>query len=187
MKRIMNLAAVLSVLLAVCGDAFAQPSLRFNSDGTLKIVQFTDTHYKYGKKASHAATEMMDEVLEAENPDFVIITGDLVYSKGVREALPELVEPIVRRGLPWAMVFGNHDEQFDMTLPEMYDAMQVMAGCIMPPRPEGVDSPDYSVSLLGSDGSDRVVGALYCLDSHSGARVPGIGKYAWLTYDQIGW
>ena len=78
MKRIMNLAAVLSVLLAVCGDAFAQPSLRFNSDGTLKIVQFTDTHYKYGKKASHAATEMMDEVLEAENPDFVIITGDLV-------------------------------------------------------------------------------------------------------------
>ena len=102
MKRIMNLAAVLSVLLAVCGYAFAQPSLRFNSDGTLKIVQFTDTHYKYGKKASHAATEMMDEVLEAENPDFVIITGDLVYSKGVREALPELVEPIVRRGLPWA-------------------------------------------------------------------------------------
>lgn len=187
MKRIMNLAAVLSVLLAVCGDAFAQPSLRFNSDGTLKIVQFTDTHYKYGKKASHAATEMMDEELEAENPDFVIITGDLVYSKGVREALPELVEPIVRRGLPWAMVFGNHDEQFDMTLPEMYDAMQVMAGCIMPPRPEGADSPDYSVSLLGSDGSDRVVGALYCLDSHSGARVPGIGKYAWLTYDQIGW
>ena len=46
MKRIMNLAAVLSVLLAVCGDAIAQPSLRFNSDGTLKIVQFTDTHYK---------------------------------------------------------------------------------------------------------------------------------------------
>ena len=64
----MNLAAaVLSVLLAVCGDAIAQPSLRFNSDGTLKIVQFTDTHYRVWKKASHAATEMMDEVLEAEN------------------------------------------------------------------------------------------------------------------------
>lgn len=169
------------------GVAQVQPSLRFNPDGTMKIVQFTDTHYKYGKKASRAAVEMMDEVLEAEKPDFVIITGDLVYSKGVREALPELLEPVVRRGLPWAMVFGNHDEQFDMTLPEMYDAMQIMPGCIMPPRPVGVDSPDYSVDLLASDGSDRVTGALYCLDSHSAARVPGIGKYAWLTYDQIGW
>ena len=48
----------------------------------------------------------------------------------------------------------------------MYDAMQVMAGCIMPPRPEGVDSPNYSVSLLGSDGSGPCGGAFYYLGNH---------------------
>lgn len=184
------LAIILSIImLLACAipQARAQSSLRFNPEGKLKIVQFTDIHYKHGKKASRAATEMMEEVLDAEKPDFVIITGDLVYAKGVAEALTELTAPITSRGLPWAMVFGNHDEQFDMTLPAMYDAMQIMPGCIMPPRPIATDSPDYVIDLLGSDGSQRPVGALYCLDSHSGAQVPGIGKYAWLTHDQIGW
>ena len=183
--KVWSVAILAAAALTV--SAQQQSPLRFGADGTMKIVQFTDTHYKYGKKASRTAVEMMAEVLDAETPDFVIITGDLVYSKGVAGALPELLAPVVERGIPWAMVFGNHDEQFDMTLSEMYDTMQGMPGCVMPLRRQEVESPDYTVDIFASDGSDRIVGTLYCLDSHSAARVAGLGKYAWLTHDQIGW
>ena len=61
---------------------FAQKSiLKFNTDGNFKIVQFTDTHYKVDDQAnSQVALDRMNEVLDAEKPDFVIFTGDVVVS-----------------------------------------------------------------------------------------------------------
>lgn len=182
---ILRLTATLCILAFAWLHGVAQ--LQFRPDGTLKIVQFTDLHYKYGKKASNAATDMMREVIAAEQPDFVIITGDLVYADQVGLALPEIAAPMVETATPWAMVFGNHDEQFDMTLSEIYDSLQRMPHCILPERPADVVSPDYVLDVKASDGSDSIAAALFCLDTHSGAQLPGVGTYAWLNYDQIGW
>ena len=51
--------------------------LKFKANGKFKIVQFTDVHWKPGNPASEAAAERMNEVLEAEKPDFVVYTGDV--------------------------------------------------------------------------------------------------------------
>ena len=56
--------------------------LKFNADGKFKIVQFTDVHWVPGNPASEEAAERMNEVLDAEKPDFVIYTGDIVFGSG---------------------------------------------------------------------------------------------------------
>lgn len=173
--------------IVCCLGSFAQtaPALKFNEDGKLKIVQFTDIHYKYGKSGSKKAIENMNAVLDAEQPDFVMITGDLVYAKPVDKALEELTEPIRSRNIPFAIVFGNHDHQFDMTLSQIYDQVQAMPGANMPPR-GNVESPDYVIPVMNSDGT-RVAAVFYCIDSHSGARMKDVGKYDWVYPEQITW
>ena len=60
----------LALIVAGMGSATAQ-TLKFNAKKTLKIVQFTDVHWKPGKPESSAAAKCMNAVLDAEKPDLV--------------------------------------------------------------------------------------------------------------------
>lgn len=176
---------MLAAFVAV-GVAQTQPKLKFNCDGSFKIVQITDTHFKWGKKASDKAIACITEVIDAEDPDFVIFTGDQVYSKGVENSLKALTAPLIERGIPYAAVFGNHDHQFDMTRPEMYDLVQSQDCCVMPPRGDA-DSPDYALPVYSNDGR-TVKRVLYCMDTHDKSAANQIGGgYDWLTFSQIEW
>ena len=61
------------ILLSTAFISYAQEKkLVFNKDGYFKIVQFTDVHYKYDDQAnSQIALDRINEVLDAEHPDFV--------------------------------------------------------------------------------------------------------------------
>lgn len=171
--------------MGIAGYAQDASSLRFSSEGEFKIVQFTDTHYKWGKKASNTAVDCMIEVLDAEKPDLVVLTGDQVYSASVAQSLPALLKCISDRNIPFVTMFGNHDAQFECTRAEMYDIVRALPCNILPDRGE-VESPDYVLSVKSSDGA-RTATVLYCLDSHDVTRMPGVGKYTWLKFDQINW
>lgn len=160
--------------------------LRFRPDGTFKILQFTDLHYKTGKSQSETAIKTMEQLITQEEPDMVIITGDLVYSEGVAEALAAITEPLVNSGIPWAFVFGNHDTQFELDNAAIYDILQSTPGALMPRRGKGVDSPDYAIEVKSSTGDD-VASVLYCLDSHAAARMADVGRYDWMSPEQVGW
>lgn len=183
MKKL--LLAAIAFLTVVLAQAQSAPVLRFNNDGKFKIVQFTDIHYKYSKSGSKRAVENMNAVLDAEKPDFVIITGDLIFAEQAADAVRELLEPITSRNLPFATVFGNHDEQFDLTLAELYDAIRSYPGSVMPERGDRF-SPDYTVEILANN-SDKPASVLYCIDSHSVTKIEDTGKYDWIKSDQINW
>ncbi|MDE7125526.1 MAG: metallophosphoesterase, partial [Muribaculaceae bacterium] len=140
-KLILTLAFAFAVSIA----AIAQPKpvLKYKADGNFKIVQLTDIHYKYGKSGSKRALECINAVLDSEQPDFVIITGDLVYGDDVEKAIDEMTAPITQRGIPFSITFGNHDHQFDRTLSEIYDQVQAMPLSVLPERGD-VESPDYT-------------------------------------------
>lgn len=160
--------------------------LHFRPDGTFKILQFTDLHYKTGKSQSEDAIKTMEQLIEQEEPDLVMITGDLVYSEGVAEALAAITEPLVNAGVPWAFVFGNHDTQFELTYPAIYDILQSTPRAVMPRRPKGVDSPDYAIEVRSANGDD-VASVFYCLDSHAAARMADVGRYDWMSPEQVSW
>lgn len=181
----MRAAAFLTAALTAVASVFAAEPLRFNDDGTFKIVQLTDIHHKWGKGASKAAIELIEEVLDAEKPDFVVVTGDLVYADSVMNSVDAIFQPVVDRGIPFAFTFGNHDMQFDASLPEIYDRLQAKPRCVAPPRGDS-DSPDYAVEIISS-ASDSVASVFYCIDSHGGNYLKGTGRYAWIEAEQIMW
>lgn len=69
-------------------------------------------------------------MLDAEKPDFVVFTGDNIDGKssdaesvggGVGTASDSgmqsewlVMEPVISRGIPFAVVFGNHDEEANL-------------------------------------------------------------------------
>ena len=183
----MRLLYTLFVFLCITlsGNAQENKLLRFSENGEFKIVQFTDTHYKWGKKASNAAIECISEIVDAEKPDLVVFTGDQVYSDSVALSLRTLVAPLSERNIPFVTIFGNHDSEFDCTHAQMYDVIRSMPENMLPER-DGVDSPDFMLKVYPQD-TTRVAAALYFMDTHSKSAVPGVHGYAWLLSDQIAW
>ena len=53
----------------------AKPAtLQFHANGEYKILHFTDLHYIYGREESPVAIGCLHKVIEAEQPDLIVIT-----------------------------------------------------------------------------------------------------------------
>lgn len=183
MKKI-SLALCLALFTVLFCQAQISP-LKFNKNGEFKIVQFTDVHFKYGNPASDIALKRINEVLDAEQPDLVVFTGDIVYAAPADTAMRTVLACASSRKIPFVVTFGNHDDEQDKTRAELYDVIRSVPFNLHPDR-GGVDSPDYVLTVKSADGK-KDAALLYCLDSHSYSKIPGVKGYDWLTFDQVNW
>ena len=151
MKRLLIL--LLLVFISLPSLKAQERELRFNKDRRFKIVQFTDVHWIYGNEASNEAGERMAEVLDAEKPDLVVLTGDLVYAKPAGKALQKVLEPILKRGLRFAVTWGNHDDEHDMARAELSHFIENMPGNLSSTT-EGVSGvTNYILPIGASEGN----------------------------------
>ena len=186
MNRTLKLFLAL-VSLCMTAFCFAQKSeLQFNKHGKFKIVQFTDVHFKYKNPASDIALERINQVLDEEQPDFVIFTGDVVYSAPADKGMLQVLEQVSKRKLPFVVTFGNHDNEQGMTREQLYDIIRQVPGNLMPDR-GSVLSPDYVLTVKASSDAKKDAAVLYCMDSHSYSPLKDVKGYAWLTFDQVNW
>jgi hypothetical protein len=167
----------------------ARPPLRFRPDGTFTLVQFTDVHWRNGDAIDQKTGALIEAVLEAEAPDLVALTGDIVEGSEApdpAQAYRQVVAPIEARGLPWAAVFGNHDDEGKASRLDLLAAQQEGAFCLTERGPEDLTGVgNYVLPVLAAD-SDDLACALYFLDSNA-YDSRGLGDYAWIAHDQIGW
>ena len=178
MKRI-----ILLILAAVClhGHAQQDNGLRFNESGEFKIVQFTDLHFKYGNPASDVALECIDRVLEAESPDLVIFTGDIIYSAPADTALRTVLQRVCCRKIPFAVTLGNHDDEQGLSRPLLYDIVRSLPGNV-----QAADSENFALRITSADGQ-RTEALLYLIDSHAYSPLPDVKGYDWIKARQIAW
>lgn len=163
----------------------AQSVLKFNKNGEFKIVQFTDVHFKYGNPSSDVALKRINEVLEAERPDLVVLTGDIVYAAPADTAMRTVLSCVSSHKIPFVVTFGNHDNEQGKTRAELYDVIRSMPYNIQPDRGT-LESPDYFLSIKSNDGK-KDEALLYCFDSHSYSKLQDVKGYDWLTFDQVNW
>lgn len=177
-----------SVCLLLAGMTVAQaqkPVLKFNKDGKFKIVQFTDTHIIHGDNRSDVAMERMNEILDAEKPDFVIYTGDLIFGRPGKESLIQAIEPVVKRGIPFGVTWGNHDDEQGLSRKELFDLIKDVPNNLTATT-EGITGvTNYILTVKSSDNKDACV--LYIFDSNAYSTLEGIKGYGWVAHDQIGW
>ncbi|KDO21031.1 hypothetical protein SPRG_13959 [Saprolegnia parasitica CBS 223.65] len=117
-----------------------RPSLsvrQVGKDLAYRVLQVPDMHYTNydyyicnGKPDSHKGacyekhmTEMMNKMLDRVKPDFVVFTGDQIESliwpmssTNALKAIDSYSAAVNERKIPWAMVFGNHDESYTPAL-----------------------------------------------------------------------
>lgn len=186
MKR-PNTRIVLCLALMAAGFASTMAqTLKFNAKKTIKIVQFTDVHWKPGNPESAAAGKCMNAVLDAEHPDLVVYTGDIAFDKPAFEALDSAFAPVVRRGIPFAYIFGNHDDEQDRTRKEIYDYVRKKPLCLTTTA-EGVSGmSNFCLPVKSADGR-KDAAVIYLFDSNSYSPIKEIKGYDWVKPDQIDW
>lgn len=67
---------------------------------------------------------VMSDVLRRENPQLVVLNGDLISGEATDGSNPgqylhQIVKPLVDTDIPWASTYGNHDS--DVNLDPMQD------------------------------------------------------------------
>ncbi|TKA75906.1 hypothetical protein B0A55_07206 [Friedmanniomyces simplex] len=165
-----------------------QTPLRARVDGKFKIVQISDTHMVTGpgvcKDASDANGQPLPEseadplsvkfirhVLDVEGPDLVVLTGDQLHHDILdsQSTLFKVVAPLVERSIPFAPVFGNHDDEGSYALSrnaqmQILDSLPFNLARAGPANTDGVSN--YHIQILGSAPSPVPMATLYLIDSH---------------------
>ncbi|KAK1934646.1 putative inactive purple acid phosphatase 29 [Phytophthora citrophthora] len=142
----------------------------------------------------------LDEILDIEQPDFVVFTGDNVQAyNSINDALGISIftERVESRGIPWTAVFGNHDIEGGLSRDEMLKLMvdgKLFSHMKYGPRNIG-GVGNYEVNVVAPvDGPWGVQGStvfrMYFLDSHSNVDTdayPLVNTqgYEWIKESQI--
>lgn len=184
MKRLF--ISILCLLGGLLNANAQQPALQFNKDGKFKIVQFTDVHYIHNNPKSAISIERINEVLDAEKPDLVLFTGDVIYGKPAEEGMRTILNLASKRKIPFGMTFGNHDNEQGLTRTELFDIIKTIPYNLTDSVADVSGASNYILPVKSSDGKKDAT-VLYCMDSHSYSQIGGIGGYDYIKFDQIQW
>ena len=166
--------------------------LQFRKDGTFKILQITDIHGIC--KQTPDTTKLIEGVLDKEKPDFVVFTGDQIKGYGlsyligdktkkVEQAIDNYILPLQKRGIPFAVTFGNHDPQVGVSLDDQMQMYRAFDNCVVPETDYSLGAGTYSLPVFGSDGKNPTM-QFYLIDSGSNAPE---GGYASIEPQKIEW
>lgn len=193
MFRRTYLIKLLTVILLLVGSAVMAPAQRttklcFKADKTFKIVQFTDTHIVWNDHRSDVAYDCFDAVIKAEKPDFIILTGDIIYSKPPIDNFKKVMNYISQYKIPFAFVFGNHDYQFDVSDRQLLESVKDVP-YNMTTTARGISGDcNFDIPIYSADGK-TVQSVIYGIDSHNNSRLEaaGVKGYDFIYRDQIDW
>jgi hypothetical protein len=86
-------------------------------NSSLKIVQFADLHFGEEHVKDRKTESVMREVLQIERPDLVVFSGDQISGYAIvganerRKYWYQALSVVSDAGVPFATLFGNHDDQ----------------------------------------------------------------------------
>lgn len=148
-------------------DEFGIPSLKQPSGAQIKILQLTDIHIGNGPltlKKDKKAIAAVCKMIEATNPDLIILSGDLVYPVALMTgtndnltALKVLSRVIEKYETPWTICFGNHDAEGSAkySKSELCDFLESdeLQNCLFERGPSSLDGMgNHIINLYNSNG-----------------------------------
>ncbi|KAL2211864.1 phosphatase DCR2 [Sarocladium strictum] len=185
-----------------------KPVPRIPDNGRLKIMQIADLHlstgvgacrdavpdsYQGGKcEADPRTLDFVTKILDEEKPDLVILSGDQVNGEtapDAQSAFFKVAALLIKRKIPYAAIFGNHDDEGSMSRQGQMAIMEGLPYSLSRAGPTDVDGVgNYYVEVLARGSSDHSALSIYMLDSHAYTpderNFPG---YDWIKPNQIEW
>ncbi len=179
---------IISLILTVAGLTSSAQRLTFSEKGRFRIAQFTDTHVDLGsderRSESQKTVAQLEYILQTEQPNLVVFTGDVVTGKPAAAGWRMILDPLKKAKIPFIVVLGNHDREQDLSSREI--------GAIVSEYPNNLtlltkgQLADCVVAVADPTGK-KTEALLYCMDSNDYSTVKELEGYGWFTFDQIGW
>ena len=107
----------------------------------------------------------MDYIVNAERPDFIAITGDVIFAKPARQMLQSILDRLDSYKIPFCIVYGNHDAEQELSRPEM-SSMIVSAKYSLNTLGDNGELADVKLPVASSVKGDPAPLDIYMLDSH---------------------
>lgn len=173
----------------------AARGLRCRADGSFKILMLSDLHYRATPDV-HGIT-LTERLIELEQPDLVIVAGDCLSGRhcespqAVRTAIGHVAAAMEKKQVPWAITFGNHDqEHFPKT---GLDKDAVLALYAAYPHnlnggyARGLSGGGNQYLLIRDASGTKPVYCVWLLDSNEYVTEGKNTYYDWIHADQIHW
>lgn len=187
-----------------------KPVLHVRKDGKFKILQVADLHMSTGLgvcrdpvppslddsgkcDADSRTLAFIRSVLDLENPDLVILSGDQINgetSPDTQSALFKFAHLFITHKIPFATIFGNHDNEGSISSREvLMQLTQSLPYSLSEPGPPTIDGTgNYHVEVLARGTSTHSALTLYLFDTHGYS--PDERQYRgydWIKKSQIDW
>ncbi len=193
LSLVLSVAMVIGLvpMMTISSSAAYTDKFTFDEKGEFTIVQLTDI--QDDKEVHEDALALITKAMSRYSPDLVVFTGDNIAGKMSADdtwsSIRQFLNPIINAGVPYAMTFGNHDEE-DATLvntpsnQEQYDFAVGLSDY-------GVDFDVDSLSGVGTGGipiysrdGSTIEFAVFPMDSGS---YDENGDYDHVKADQLQW
>lgn len=128
------------------------------------VLQLSDTQTCNWGNLNTLCYDYVEETVKATNPDLIIITGDLVYGRFDPNGalLKSLIEFMESLQIPWAPVFGNHDNESLMGVDWQCQQLEAANYCLFK-QGDVTGNGNYTVGLE-QDG--KLLRVFYMMDSN---------------------
>ncbi|HOO26291.1 MAG TPA: metallophosphoesterase [Clostridiales bacterium] len=137
--------------------------LKFNRQGEFTLMQVTDPQDNI--RPRRALIKMLNAAYDTAKPDLVVMTGDNMLGKIAKEksldekykiiegVIEYLIKPLQERNIPFAVTFGNHDDQCGITKKQQVEIYMRYPNCVG----FNDEEPDrgrstYNIPIYSSDG-----------------------------------
>lgn len=177
--------------------------LKFNSDGKFKIMQISDAQDLPLVRKS--LVRMINRACDVLQPDLVLFTGDNILGNHINDAvigtkqivsghdatrarvelaIRHIVLPLEKRKIPFAVLYGNHDDMNCIEKAEQSEIYGSYSSCIGSGSDIGAGCGTYDIPIMSSDGNKRAF-TVWMLDS-AGKYADG-SRYTTVSRDKIDW
>jgi predicted phosphodiesterase len=170
---------VVAALLVSCLTCFTQAAsesgvLKYGADGLFQILVISDTHQTSAD--SPTMTAFIGEAIDYAEPDLVVFNGDNLDADAfenddtMRLAIHRIIDPLLERGIRFALVFGNHDLVFSSEATNtrrQLELFQEIGGelCLTYNEDEELQGAGNCHLPIYSRDGGKIVSNLYFLDS----------------------
>lgn len=185
----------------VHADSHEEKVLRFHPNGKFKVVQFNDT--QDDERIDRRTLELMEKVLDAEKPDFVVLNGDNITGGcdtplEMKQAMNNVAQPMEMRGIKWAVTFGNHDEdstqKSGIDEGKMLEFYRSYEHNLNQKGAKHITGTGNMNLLIWDADAKKAAFNLWLLDSGryapktiAGQDFQGYPTWDWLRFDQVSW
>lgn len=191
MKNIKKvLSIVLAVIMTVCivpvfASAEGSSVLQFDENGEFKIMIFADI--QDNENVEETTIQLMREGIAKYEPDLVVFLGDNTVAKGYDgqyATISEILVPCIEANVPFALVFGNHDQEQGVEKEDLLAMYKEIGGdlCLTWDAPDTYGCGNSNLLIMSSDNILKPVFNLWFIDSGSSLHDED-GN--WLGYDYV--